>query len=68
MRPDGLDRRQVRDRQSLPSACRTGPDPASTALTHAAKTAGNLDWDVHYVDGTTVRAHQHAAGAKKATP
>ena len=29
--------------------------------------AGNLDWDVHYVDGTTVRAHQHAAGAKKGT-
>ena len=29
---------------------------------------GNLDWDVHYVDGTTVRAHQHAAGAKKGTP
>ena len=26
---------------------------------------GHLDWDVHYVDGTIVRAHQHAAGAKK---
>jgi hypothetical protein len=27
-----------------------------------------IDWAVHFVDGTTVRAHQHAAGAKKATP
>lgn len=27
-----------------------------------------IDWTVHFVDGTTVRAHQHAAGAKKATP
>ena len=23
-----------------------------------------LDWNVHFVDGTVVRAHQHAAGAK----
>lgn len=22
----------------------------------------NLDWEVHYVDGTVVRAYQHAAG------
>jgi transposase len=27
--------------------------------------AGHLDWTTHYVDGTIVRAHQHAAGAKK---
>jgi transposase len=26
---------------------------------------GHLAWDVHYVDSTMVRAHQHAAGAKK---
>ncbi len=26
---------------------------------------GQLDWEVHYVDGSVVRAHQHAAGAKK---
>ena len=26
---------------------------------------GALDWSVHFLDGTTVRAHQHAAGAKK---
>ncbi len=27
--------------------------------------AGTLDWHLHFVDGSTVRAHQHAAGAKK---
>lgn len=26
--------------------------------------AGRIDWRIHYVDGTVVRAHQHAAGAK----
>lgn len=26
---------------------------------------GKLDWEVHYVDGTVVRAHQHSAGGKK---
>jgi transposase len=26
---------------------------------------GALDWSVHVREGTTVRAHQHAAGAKK---
>ena len=26
---------------------------------------GELDWEVHFVDGSIVRAHQHAAGAKK---
>lgn len=26
---------------------------------------GQLDWAVHYVDGSVIRAHQHAAGAKK---
>lgn len=26
---------------------------------------GQLDWEVHHIDGTVVRAHQHAAGAKK---
>jgi transposase len=32
----------------------------------ASDQAGELDWEVHFVDGTVVRAHQHAAGAKKA--
>ena len=30
-----------------------------------ADATGQVDWEVHYVDGTSVRAHQHAAGAKK---
>jgi transposase len=29
-----------------------------------AEAAGQLDWTVHFVDGTVIRAHQHAAGAK----
>jgi hypothetical protein len=31
-------------------------------LQREADVAGQLDSDVHYVDGTVVRAHQHAAG------
>jgi transposase len=26
---------------------------------------GELDWIIHFVDSTVIRAHQHAAGAKK---
>ncbi len=29
-----------------------------------ADSRGKLDWEIHYVDGTIIRAHQHAAGAK----
>jgi transposase len=32
-------------------------------LQRDADVAGELDWDTHFVDGTVVRAHQHAAGA-----
>jgi transposase len=32
-----------------------------------ADAAGELDWEVHHVDATVVRAHQHAAGANKGT-
>jgi transposase len=32
-----------------------------------AEQAGELDWTIHFVDSTIVRAHQHAAGAKKGT-
>lgn len=32
-----------------------------------ADALGQIDWEVHYIDSTTVRAHQHAAGAKKET-
>jgi len=30
-----------------------------------ADAQGKLDWQVHYVDGSVIRAHQHAAGGKK---
>ena len=33
------------------------------ALQRDADAAGRLDWGTNYVDGTVVRAHQHAAGA-----
>ena len=33
-----------------------------------ADAKGSLDWEIHFVDSTTVRAHQHAAGAKKGDP
>lgn len=33
------------------------------ALQRDADRDGTLDWQTHYVDGTVVRAHQHAAGA-----
>lgn len=36
-------------------------------LQEQADAAGKLDWDKHYVDGTVIRAHQHAAGAKGGT-
>lgn len=35
------------------------------ALQQEADRQGELDWQIHYVDSTTIRAHQHAAGAKK---
>ncbi len=32
-----------------------------------ANGAGQIDWAIQFVDGTVVRAHQHAAGAKGGT-
>ena len=32
-----------------------------------ADAAGEVDWSVAFVDGTVIRAHQHAAGAKGGT-
>ena len=37
------------------------------ALQQRADAAGKIDWNLHYVDGTSVRAHQHSAGAKGGT-
>jgi transposase len=37
------------------------------ALQARADAQGKLDWEIHFVDSTVVRAHQHAAGAKGGT-
>src|SRR5436190_20776025 len=42
-------------------------DRLFAAVQAAEDAAGRLDWEVHFVDGTVVRAHQHAAGAKGRT-
>jgi transposase len=42
-------------------------DRILAALQQEADRARQLNWEVHFVDGTVVRAHQHAAGAKKVT-
>ena len=34
------------------------------SLQQQADAAGQLNWKVHHVDGSVIRAHQHAAGAK----
>ena len=33
-----------------------------------ADEAGDLNWDIHHVDGSVIRAHQHAAGSKRGMP
>ena len=38
------------------------------ALQSQAQQQGAIEWEVHFVDSTVVRAHQHAAGAKKVPP
>ena len=42
-------------------------DRVLAALQAQADAEGRLDWTLHFVDGTTVRAHQHAAGARGGT-
>jgi transposase len=37
------------------------------AVQQQANTQGKVNWELHYVDGTMVRAHQHAAGARGKT-
>jgi transposase len=37
------------------------------AVQQPADGRGRIDWGIHHVDGTMVRAHQHAAGAKEGT-
>ncbi len=40
-------------------------DRVLAALHAEGDAAGQLDWTLHFVDGTVIRAHQHAAGARK---
>ena len=42
-------------------------DRVLAALQRRADAEGRLDWTLHFVDSTVVRAHQHAAGAKGGT-
>jgi transposase len=38
------------------------------SLQEAAQQAGRINWRIHFVDATIVRAHQHAAGAAHSSP
>ena len=40
-------------------------DRVLSALQAEADVRGEIDWDLHFVDATLVRAHQHAAGARR---
>jgi transposase len=42
-------------------------DRLFAAVQQRADAAGELDWELHFVDGTVIRAHQHAAGARGGT-
>jgi transposase len=42
-------------------------DHILAGLQRRADADGRLDWTLHFVDSTVVRAHQHAAGAKGGT-
>ena len=41
-------------------------DAILAAVQQQGDAAGQLDWSAHYVDGSVIRAHQHAAGAQRA--
>jgi transposase len=36
-----------------------------SGLQAEADQRGEVDWDLHFVDATIIRAHQHAAGARR---
>ena len=43
-------------------------DRVLSELQRRADAEGRLDWTLHFVESTVVRAHRHAAGAKGGTP
>ena len=40
-------------------------DRILSALQAEADRRGEVDWDLHFVDASVIRAHQHAAGARR---
>ena len=40
-------------------------DRILSALQAEADARGEVDWDLHFVDASVIRAHQHAAGARR---
>ena len=40
-------------------------DRILAAVQRQADAAGELDWETHHADSTIIRAHQHAAGARR---
>jgi transposase len=40
-------------------------DQVLIALQAEADARGEVDWDLHFIDATVIRAHQHAAGARR---
>ena len=40
-------------------------DQVLSVLQAEADARGEVDWDLHFVDATVIRAHQHAAGARR---
>lgn len=40
-------------------------DQVLMALQAEADARGEVDWELHFVDATVIRAHQHAAGARR---
>jgi transposase len=40
-------------------------DRILSALQAEADARGEVDWDLRFVDATVIRAHQHAAGARR---
>jgi transposase len=42
-------------------------DQLFAAVQQQADAQGQIDWSLHFVDGTVIRAHQHSAGAKGGT-
>ena len=39
--------------------------PHLTKAATIAERSGKINWAIHFVDGSVVRAHQHAAGARR---